>query len=71
MGSHLLDAKKIIIRRGMAASQKPIGRALYAFFIRTDMQFSVISGNPVSLDETGGRTIQFNEFSFFRILRFC
>jgi hypothetical protein len=52
MGLHMLGAKKIIVQRGMAASQTPIGRALFSFFLRSDMQTSVVTGNPVFLDET-------------------
>jgi hypothetical protein len=52
MGLHMLGSKKIIMQRGMTGSQTPIGRALFAFFIRTDMQTSVVTGNPVFLDET-------------------
>jgi hypothetical protein len=48
----MLGSKKIIMQRGMAQSQTPIGRALFSFFIRTDMQTSVVTGNPVFLDET-------------------
>lgn len=52
MGLHMLRAKTIIIQRGREASQTPIGRALFAFFIRADMQLAVMNGNPISLDET-------------------
>src|SRR5271154_4911305 len=51
MGLHMLGSKKIITERGIAASQTPIGRALFAFYFRTDMMSSVVTGNPVFLDE--------------------
>jgi len=52
MGLHMLGSKKIIIQRGKEASQTPIGRALFSFFLRTDMQSSVVTGNPMFLDES-------------------
>lgn len=52
MGTHMLGAKNIIYSRGMEACQTPLGRALFAFFIRSDMTSSVVTGNPVFLDET-------------------
>src|SRR5947207_11620280 len=52
MGLHMLGSKKIIIQRGMAACQTPLGRALFAFYLRSDCGSSVVTGNPVFLDET-------------------
>ena len=52
MGTHMLGAKNIIGFRGKEACQTPIGRALFAFFIRSDMTSSVVTGNPVFLDES-------------------
>ena len=40
------------MQRGKSVAQTPIGRALFAFFIRTDMQSSVVTGNPMFLDES-------------------
>jgi hypothetical protein len=51
MGLHMLGSKKIIIQRGMAACQTPLGRALFAFYLRSDCGSSVVTGNPVFLDE--------------------
>src|SRR5271155_2194974 len=52
MGTHMLGAKNIIGFRGKAACQTPIGRALFAFFIRSDMTSSVVTGNLVFFDES-------------------
>ena len=52
MGLHMLGSMKIIIQRGMAACQTPLGRALFAFYLRSDCGSSVVTGNPVFLDET-------------------
>src|SRR5579871_6015034 len=52
MGLHMLGSKQIVLKRGLQACQTPIGRALFAFFLRTDMQSSVVTGNPMFLDET-------------------
>jgi len=52
MGLHMLGSKKIILQRGKEAVQTPIGRGLFSFFLRTDMQSSVVTGNPMFLDET-------------------
>jgi hypothetical protein len=51
MGLHMLGSKQIIMDRGKEACQTPIGRALYSFFIRTDIQTCVVTGNPAFLDE--------------------
>ena len=52
MGIHMLGAKKIILMRGKEASQTPLGRTLFALFLRTDIQSAVVTGNPVFFDES-------------------
>ena len=51
MGLHMMAATKAIITRGREASQTPIGRALFSFWLRTDCGSSVTTGNPAFLDE--------------------
>jgi hypothetical protein len=41
----------IIIHRGKEASRTPLGRALFAFFLRTDCGSAAVTGNPVYLNE--------------------
>jgi hypothetical protein len=56
MGTHMLGCRTIITQRGKEVSQTPIGRALFSFFLRTDIQTSVVTGNPVFLDEAWWKT---------------
>jgi Fungal specific transcription factor domain len=51
MGVFMNGSKELIKLRGKEGCQTPIGRALFSFFIRSDMQSSVVTGNPMFLDE--------------------
>ena len=51
MGLHMMAAMNAIVARGREASQTPIGRALFSFWLRSDCGSSVTTGNPAFLDE--------------------
>ena len=48
----MFASKEMIVKRGKEASRTPLGRALFAFYLRSDCGSSVVTGNPVFLDET-------------------
>ena len=46
LGLHMIGTKNIAFSRDKESAQTPVGRTLFAYFVRIDVQTSIVSGNP-------------------------